>query len=75
MIDPSTYRVIDEYQTGLNPQHVVPAYDLRTLYVTNDLSNSLTPIDPAQAGPPVRTCPWTIPTTCTSPRTDATRSW
>jgi YVTN family beta-propeller protein len=46
VIDPSTYRVIDEYQTGLNPQHVVPAYDLRTLYVTNDLSNSLTPIDP-----------------------------
>jgi DNA-binding beta-propeller fold protein YncE len=28
------------------PQHVVPAYDLKTLYVTNDTGNSLTTIDP-----------------------------
>jgi DNA-binding beta-propeller fold protein YncE len=28
------------------PQHVVPAYDLRTLWVANDIGNSLTPIDP-----------------------------
>ena len=41
VIDPSTYRVIGSYQTGLNPQHVVPGYDLRTLYATNDLGNSL----------------------------------
>ena len=46
VIDPATYRVIGTYQTGLNPQHVVPAYDMRTLYVTNDLGNSLTPINP-----------------------------
>jgi YVTN family beta-propeller protein len=46
VIDPKTYRVITSYQTGLNPQHVVPAYDMRTLYVTNDLGNSLTPINP-----------------------------
>ncbi len=46
VINPATYRVIGSYQTGLNPQHVVPAYDLRTLYVTNDLANSLTPINP-----------------------------
>ena len=53
VIDPSTYRVIGSYQSGPNPQHVVPAYDLRTLYVTNDLGNSLTPISPrtGQAGP------------------------
>jgi YVTN family beta-propeller protein len=51
VIDPSTYQVIGEYQTGLNPQHVVPAYDLHTLYVTNDLSNSLTPIDPHTGQP------------------------
>ena len=52
VIDPSSYRVIGSYQTGLNPQHVVPAYDMRTLYVTNDLANSLTPINPrtGQAG-------------------------
>jgi YVTN family beta-propeller protein len=46
VIDPTTYRVLTTYQTGLNPQHVVPGYNLRTLYVTNDLDNSLTPIDP-----------------------------
>ena len=54
VIDPATRRVIGTYRSGLNPQHVVPGYDLRTLYVTNDLSNSLTPINPRtgrRAGP------------------------
>jgi YVTN family beta-propeller protein len=46
VIDPNTYRVITTYQTGSEPQHVVPSYDMRTLYSTNDLANSLTPIDP-----------------------------
>jgi DNA-binding beta-propeller fold protein YncE len=46
VIDPATYRVIDRYQTGERPQHVVPAWDMRTLYATNNLGNSLTPIDP-----------------------------
>ncbi|HET6917798.1 MAG TPA: YncE family protein [Acidimicrobiales bacterium] len=56
VIDPSTDRVIAHYATGLDPQHVVPAYDMRTLYVTNDMANSLTPIDPstgAIAGPDI----------------------
>jgi YVTN family beta-propeller protein len=51
VIDPATYRVIGSYRSGLNPQHVVPAYDLRTLYVTNDLGNSLTPINPRTGRP------------------------
>jgi YVTN family beta-propeller protein len=51
VIDPATYRVIATYQTGLNPQHVVPAYDMRTLYVTNDLGNSLTPVNPRTGQP------------------------
>jgi len=51
VIDPLTYRVIGTYQAGLEPQHVVPAYDMRTLYVTNDQSNSLTPISPLTARP------------------------
>jgi YVTN family beta-propeller protein len=51
VIDPATYRVIGSYQTGPNPQHVVPAYDLRTLYVANDLGNSLTPISPRTGRP------------------------
>jgi YVTN family beta-propeller protein len=46
VINPRTYRVILHYQTGAVVQHVVPAWDLRTLYATNDIGNSLTPIDP-----------------------------
>jgi YVTN family beta-propeller protein len=51
VIDPKTYRVIGSYQTGPNPQHVVPGYDLHTLYVTNDQGNSLTPINPMTGKP------------------------
>jgi YVTN family beta-propeller protein len=51
VIDPATFRVIETYQTGLNPQHVVPGYDMRTLYATNDLGNSLTPINPRTGRP------------------------
>lgn len=46
VIDPITYKVIDKFKTGKNPQHVVPSYDLQTLFVLNDLDNSLTPINP-----------------------------
>ena len=46
-IDPSTYRIIRHFEVGAVPQHVVPSYDLRTLWVTNDEGNSLTPINPA----------------------------
>jgi YVTN family beta-propeller protein len=51
VINPATYKVITTYHTGLNPQHVVPGYGLRTLYVTNDLGNSLTPINPMTGRP------------------------
>lgn len=46
VIDPATYRVERTFPTATLPQHVVPAYDLRTLWVANDIGNSLTPIDP-----------------------------
>jgi DNA-binding beta-propeller fold protein YncE len=32
---------------GRQPQHVVPSWDLKTLWVNNDLGNTLTAIDPA----------------------------
>ena len=51
VIDPSTYKVVEHFAVGALPQHVVPAYDLKTLYVTNDLGNSLTPIDPRTGKP------------------------
>ncbi|MCS7058613.1 MAG: YncE family protein [Meiothermus sp.] len=46
VIDPKTYRVMASYMVDAEPQHVVPAYDLRTLYVANDVGNTLIPIDP-----------------------------
>jgi YVTN family beta-propeller protein len=46
VIDPRTYRVVRTFATGKLPQHVVPAWDLRTLWVANNLGNTLTPIDP-----------------------------
>ena len=47
VIDPASYRVIDTFSVGRQPQHVTPSYDLRTLWVLNDKGNSLTRIDPA----------------------------
>ena len=46
VIDQRTYTVGRTFPTGAVPQHVVPSYDLKTLWVANNLGNSLTPIDP-----------------------------
>jgi YVTN family beta-propeller protein len=51
VISQRTLKVIDEFPVGALPQHVTPAYDLRTLYVDNDVGNSLTPIDPRTGRP------------------------
>jgi YVTN family beta-propeller protein len=56
VIDPSTFRVTDRFDVGRNPQHVVPSWDLRTLWVTGSAesrhaSGSLTPIDPLTGKP------------------------
>ncbi|MEU0008476.1 hypothetical protein ABZ079_30545 [Streptomyces sp. NPDC006314] len=55
VIDPKTYQVVETIPVGDQPQHVVPSWDLKTLWVNNDLGNSLTPIDPrtGRAGKPV----------------------
>jgi YVTN family beta-propeller protein len=50
-IDPTTYTVVKEIRVGALPQHVVPSWDLKTLWVTNDQGNSLTPIDPVTGDP------------------------
>jgi YVTN family beta-propeller protein len=39
VIDQRTLKVIRTFPVGNEPQHVVPSYDLRTLYVTSDLGN------------------------------------
>ena len=50
VIDQATMQVVDKFKVGINPQHVVPSWDLRTLWVTNNAEGrtdgSLTPIDP-----------------------------
>ena len=50
-IDPHTYKIVREFPVGALPQHVIPSYDMRTLYVANDDGNSLTPINPATGVP------------------------
>ena len=47
VIDPHTFKIIDHFAVGKEPQHVTPSYDLKTLWVLNDLGDSLTRIDPA----------------------------
>src|SRR5712692_2089950 len=56
VIDPKSYRVLRTFAVGKLPQHVVPSWDLRRLWVANNRGNSLTPIDPVMGteGVPVR---------------------
>jgi YVTN family beta-propeller protein len=55
VIDPATLKVVDKYKVGINPQHVVPSWDLKTLWVNNNAEGrtdgSVTPIDPLTGKP------------------------
>ena len=55
VIDPATMKVVDRFKVGVNPQHVVPSWDLKTLWVANNAEGrtdgSLTPIDPVTGKP------------------------
>jgi YVTN family beta-propeller protein len=55
VIDQATLKVVRRFNVGLNPQHVVPSWDLKTLWVANNAENttkgSLTPIDPKTGKP------------------------
>ena len=55
VIDPQTLKVVGTYRVGVNPQHVVPSWDLKTLWVANNsegrTDGSLTPIDPTTGRP------------------------
>ncbi len=50
-IDQRTFKVVRHFDVGALPQHVTPSWDLKTLYVLNDIGNSLTPIDPRTGAP------------------------
>src|SRR5579884_192111 len=47
IIDPHSFKVVDHFEVGRQPQHVTPSWDLKTLWVLNDKGDSLTRIDPA----------------------------
>ena len=55
VIDPATLKIVEHFKVGESPQHIVPSWDLRTLWVTNNAEGktdgSLTPID-ARTGKP-----------------------
>ena len=51
VISQRTLKIVAQFPTGALPQHVTPAYNLKTLYVDNDLGNSLTPINPRTGAP------------------------
>ncbi|MEI6497128.1 MAG: hypothetical protein WCO88_10700 [Actinomycetota bacterium] len=46
VIDQETKTIVDKFQAGALLQHVVPGWDLKTLYATASGSNVLVPIDP-----------------------------
>ncbi len=54
VIDPATLKVVDRYKVGQDPQHIVPSWDLKTLWVTGSAKShriwgSLSSIDPQTA--------------------------
>jgi DNA-binding beta-propeller fold protein YncE len=56
VIDPETMKVIDRFAVPGNPQHVVPSWDLKTLWVASSApgrkkSAAVTPIDPMTGKP------------------------
>ncbi|MFL6657769.1 MAG: hypothetical protein ACJ8GW_06850 [Massilia sp.] len=55
VIDPAVMKVVDKFKVGTAPQHVVPSWDLKTLWVANNSERtndgSLTPIDPMTGKP------------------------
>jgi DNA-binding beta-propeller fold protein YncE len=51
VIDQGTGRIVRHFAVGRQPQHVTPSWDLRTLWVTSDEGNSLTPVDPRTSRP------------------------
>ena len=60
VVDPAAMKVVGRFKVGISPQHIVPAWDLRTLWVTNNAEGrtdgSLTPID-ARTGQPGKAIP------------------
>jgi YVTN family beta-propeller protein len=58
VIDTATLKVVDTLDAGLGPQHIIPSWDMKTLWVANNASGtfkgSMTPIDPLTGKPGAR---------------------
>ena len=59
VIDPASMKVVDKFKVGIGPQHIVPSWDMQTLWVANNAERrpdgSLTPVNPrtGKPGPPI----------------------
>jgi DNA-binding beta-propeller fold protein YncE len=51
VIDPATFATVGTHRLGGELQHVVPSWDMRTLYATDDTGNKIVPFDPATGLP------------------------
>src|ERR1700758_2866913 len=55
VIDPAKFEVVDHYEVGGNPQHIIPSWDLKTLWIAGSaerkLSGIVKPIDPKTGKP------------------------
>jgi DNA-binding beta-propeller fold protein YncE len=51
VIDPATFAVVATHRLGGELQHVVPSWDMRTLYATDDILNKVVPFDPVTGRP------------------------
>jgi YVTN family beta-propeller protein len=55
VIDSTTFQVVDKFKVGGNPQHVIPSWDMTTLWIAGSgerkLPGIVIPIDPKTARP------------------------
>jgi len=54
VIDPATFQVVDKFKVGGNPQHVIPSWDLKTLWIAGSAESKagrVIPIDPKTGKP------------------------
>jgi DNA-binding beta-propeller fold protein YncE len=55
VIDPESMKIVDRFRVGINPHHIVPSWDMKTLWVANTAEGrkdgSLIPIDPKTGKP------------------------
>jgi YVTN family beta-propeller protein len=60
VIDPATFKVVGRFEIGGNPQHIIPSWDLKTLWIAGSAerqrSGILIPIDPktGKVGPTIK---------------------